>query len=435
MNEGNIVIAAGFQGIDENFNITTLGRGGSDTTAVALAAVLRASCEIYTDVDGVYTTDPRQLPEARRMKRISYDEMLELASLGAAVMHSRSIEFAKKFGVPVHVRASFSDTPGTMIVAEPESASQAVCGAALVKDEARITIEGVPDRPGVSHAIFSRIAKRNIAVDMIVQNMGAHGKADISFTVPRDDVPTTLEAAREAAAELGAVGVSHDDNVAKLSVVGLGMARQTGVATKFFQALGDAGVNMETITTSEIKISVLVAREQATTALRAVHAAFGLDKDPGNGSATPASQRTADAEASSAMEIVRRLQGMEDLTIDEISLDEKQARISVDEVPDKPGTAAALFKEIAAADIFVDMIIQSYSRAGKANLTFTVPEKDLNRSAAIAEKVAKQAGCGGGEQFARRSTRFRCKASACAATAAWRWDCSGRCRTRASTWI
>ncbi len=284
LDEGNIVIAAGFQGIDENFNITTLGRGGSDTTAVALAAVLRAdTCEIYTDVDGVYTTDPRQLPEARRMKRISYDEMLELASLGAGVMHGRSIEFAKKFGVPVHVRSSFSDVPGTMIVGDPESATQPVCGAALVKDEARITIEGVPDKPGMSHSIFSRIAKRNVAVDMIVQNVSAGGKADISFTVPRDDVPITMEAAREAVAELGAGGVSHDDNVAKLSVVGLGMARQTGVAQKFFQALGDAGVNIETITTSEIKISVLVARDQAAAALRAAHAAFGLDKDPRNG--------------------------------------------------------------------------------------------------------------------------------------------------------
>jgi len=393
LDEGHIVIAAGFQGIDENFNITTLGRGGSDTTAVALAAVLRAdACEIYTDVDGVYTTDPRQLPEARRMKRISYDEMLELASLGAAVMHSRSIEFAKKFNVPIHVRSSFSDVPGTMIVAEPESVKQAVCGAALVKDEARITIEGVPDRPGISHAIFSRLAKRHIAVDMIVQNLGAGGKADISFTVPRDDVPTTLEAAREAVAELGAAGVSHDDDVAKLSVVGLGMARQTGVAQKMFHALGEAGVNIETITTSEIKISVLVARPQAVTALRAVHAAFELDKAPRNGSPGDSG---AHLTTSTALDIVRQLQGMEDLTIDEIDLDEKQARISIDAVPDRPGTAAALFDAVAAAGIFVDMIVQSYSRAGKANLTFTVPEADLSRSVAIAEKVAAQFGCGG----------------------------------------
>ncbi|HEY2881736.1 MAG TPA: aspartate kinase [Pirellulales bacterium] len=392
LDQGHIVIAAGFQGIDENFNITTLGRGGSDTTAVALAAVLGASCEIYTDVDGVYTTDPRQLPEARRVKRISYDEMLELASLGAGVMHSRSIEFAKKFGVPVHVRSSFSDVPGTMIVAEPESATQAVCGAALVKDEARITIEAVPDKPGVSHAIFSRLAKRNMPVDMIVQNVGAGGKADISFTVPRGDVPAALELAQEAAGEIGAAKVSHDDNVAKLSVVGLGMARQTGVAQKMFQALGEAGVNIETITTSEIKISVLVSREQASTALRAVHTAFGLDKEPRNGGPGDSGAMRA---ISSALDIVRELQGMEDLTIDEISLDEKQALVSIDAVPDKPGTAAALFKEVAAAGVFVDMIIQSYSRGGKANLTFTVPEADLERSKKIAEKVAKEFGCGG----------------------------------------
>ncbi|MCC7085821.1 MAG: aspartate kinase [Pirellulales bacterium] len=392
LDEGNIVIAAGFQGIDENFNITTLGRGGSDTTAVALAAVLQAdSCEIYTDVDGVYTTDPRQLPEARRVKRISYDEMLELASLGAGVMHSRSIEFAKKFRVPVHVRSSFSDVRGTMIVAQPESNSQPVCGAALAKDEARITIEGVPDRPGVSFAIFSKVAQRNIAVDMIVQNVGAEDKADISFTVPRSDVPATLEALQEVTVEVGAGTVSRDDDVAKLSVVGLGMARQTGVAQKMFQALGDAGVNIETITTSEIKISVLVAREQALNGLRAVHAAFGLDKEPANGAAKMPSQAGT---SSSAVEVVRRLQGMEELTVDEISLDDSQARVSINAVPDQPGTAAFLFQQIADAGIFVDMIVQSYSRGGQANLTFTVPEIDLARSTKLAEQVARKFGCG-----------------------------------------
>jgi aspartate kinase len=393
LDEGNIVIAAGFQGIDENFNITTLGRGGSDTTAVALAAVLQAdSCEIYTDVDGVYTTDPRQLPEARRTKRISYDEMLELASLGAGVMHSRSIEFAKKFNVPVHVRSSFSDVPGTMIVAQPESSSQPVCGAALAKDEARITIEGVPDKPGVSFTIFSKVANRNIAVDMIVQNVGAEEKADISFTVPRGDLPVALEALHEAIAEVGDGTVTHDDNVAKLSVVGLGMARQTGVAQRMFQALGDAGVNIETITTSEIKISVLISRDQALNGLRAIHATFALDKEPSNGGPKQSEQTTP---ASSAVEVVRRLQGMEDLTIDEISLDENQARVSINAVPDKPGTSASLFKQIAEAGIFVDMIVQSYSRGGQANLTFTVPEADLARSTAVAQKVAKEFGCGG----------------------------------------
>ncbi len=201
LDRGHIVIAAGFQGIDEDYNITTLGRGGSDTTAVALAAVLQASsCEIYTDVDGVYTTDPRLLPEARRVSQISYDEMLELASLGAGVMHSRSIEFAKKFSVPIHVRSSFTDIPGTMIVNEPEDASRPVSGAALTKDEARITVGNVPDVPGTSLEIFSRIAQKNVSVDMIVQNIGKDGKADISFTVPRKELQITLEAVASAGA-------------------------------------------------------------------------------------------------------------------------------------------------------------------------------------------------------------------------------------------
>ncbi len=394
LDEGNVVIAAGFQGIDDDYNITTLGRGGSDTTAVALAAVLRAdACEIYTDVDGVYTTDPRMLPEARRVKRISYDEMLELASLGAAVMHSRSIEFAKKFGVPIHVRSSFSDMSGTMIVAEPEAPDQAVCGVALVKDEARVTIEGVPDRPGASFAIFSKIAARKIAVDMIVQNVGAEGKADISFTVDREELPVALEAVDEAARELGASGFSHDEQVAKVSVVGLGMARQTGVAQKMFRALADAGVNILVITTSEIKISVLVARDQAQKALRIVHAAFDLAKEP-PGANGPKSPPHA-GQTSSEIEIVRRLQGMEDLTIDDVSFDESQALVTVCDLPDRPGVAAGVFDEIAKAGVFVDMIVQSFGRDGMANISFTMPQADFDRSVAHAQTIAKRLGCSG----------------------------------------
>src|SRR4051812_43116364 len=281
LDEGKIVIAAGFQGIDEDSNITTLGRGGSDTTAVALAAVLEAdACEIFTDVDGVYTTDPRLLPEARHIPRVSYDEMLELASLGAGGMHNRSIEFAKKFDVPIHVRSSFSDMPGTVITAEPETADQAVGGAALAKNEARVTILGVPDKPGTSLGIFSKVAAKAVSVDMIVQNVGDDGIADISFTVLSDDLRVTLKAAQEAALELEAEGVAHDDLVAKVSVVGLGMAQQTGVARRMFRALAEANCNILMITTSEIKISVLVARSEAAAALRAVHQAFGLDQPP-----------------------------------------------------------------------------------------------------------------------------------------------------------
>ncbi len=394
LDEGRIVIAAGFQGIDEDYNITTLGRGGSDTTAVALAAVLNAdACEIYTDVDGVYTTDPRLLPAARRMARVSYDEMLELASLGAGVMHSRSIEFGKKFSVPIHVRSSFTDIPGTMIVEESEVPGQAVSGAALTKDEARVTIAGVPDRPATSLRVFSKIAAKNIAVDMIVQNVGADGKADISFTVVRGELQNTLRAVEEAAQELGGAQVSHDDNVAKVSVVGLGMASQTGVAERMFRALAEAGVNIIMITTSEIKISVLVAREQSQAALRAVHQAFELEKPPvqpvvATTSHTPQGQ-------SDAMAVVRRLQGMEDLTIDDVTLDDRQARVTIVGVPDTPGVAAQVFEEVAAAKIFVDMIVQSYHGGGRADLSLTVPQTSLDQSREVAARLAKKFNCTG----------------------------------------
>ena len=281
LDAGNIVIAAGFQGIDESLDITTLGRGGSDTTAVALAAVLHAdACEIYTDVDGVYTTDPRVVPEARQLRQISYDEMLELATAGAGVMHNRSIEFAKKFCVPVHVRSSFSDTSGTMIVSEPEVAGLPVCGAAMIKNEARVTVLGVPDRPGAAITIFAKVTAKNIPMDMIAQNVAADGRADISFSVPRDELPHTIRAVEEAVKELGAEGHDCDDEVAKISIVGLGMATQPGVAERMFRALAEKGINIQMITTSEIKISVLVAREYAQEALRTVHAEFNLGKEP-----------------------------------------------------------------------------------------------------------------------------------------------------------
>ncbi len=410
LDEGNIVIAAGFQGIDDDFNITTLGRGGSDTTAVALAAVLRAdACEIYTDVDGVYTTDPRVVPEARRVGRISYDEMLELASLGAGVMHSRSIEFGKKFGVPIHVRSSFTDQPGTMIVAEPERPDLPVSGAAITKDEALITVQGVPDKPGTSLEIFSRIAARNISVDMIVQNVGESGKADISFTVPRGELDVTLEAVREAVQIVGAGGITSDDSVAKVSVVGLGMAKQTGVAQKMFRALADAGINIQMITTSEIKISVLVSRDRSQEALRIVHKAFGLENNPsdeandsGDGLVTrsvtatdsPSVMRTVNG--SDAAAVVARLQSMnmEELTIDGVDLDSTQARVTISGVPDKPGIAAKVFEDVAAAGVFVDMIVQSHpAAAGAAILSFTVPQNQLTKSVEAARKIAQSLGC------------------------------------------
>jgi aspartate kinase len=395
LESGNIVIAAGFQGIDEEFNITTLGRGGSDTTAVALAAVLRAAeCEIYTDVDGVYTTDPRLLPEARRVGQISYDEMLELASLGAGVMHNRSIEFGKKFGVPIHVRSSMSDVAGTMIVAEPENPNQAVSGAAMTRDEARVSVLGVPDVPGTSLTIFSPIAARNIAVDMLVQNVGENGKADLSFTVPKKELRPTLEAIAEAVKAVGAAEVTSDENVAKVSVVGLGMARQTGVANKMFRALADSDVNIQMITTSEIKISVLVDRDDAMKALRAVHQAFRLQEEPPPGTVRPAVHEAA--RPSDPAAIVSRLQGldMEELTIDDVALDESQSRITIVSVPDTPGVAAQIFDEVAAAGVFVDMIVQSYNgRRDQADLSFTVPRDKLAAAIKVAEHLAGEFHC------------------------------------------
>ena len=391
LDDGRIVIAAGFQGIDQHGNITTLGRGGSDTTAVALAAVLRADvCEIYTDVDGVYTTDPRILPAARRLPSISYDEMLELASLGAGVMHPRSIEFAKKFGVPVLVRSSFKDVPGTLIVAADRATSRPVSGVALAKDEARITLEGVPDQPGSNHKLFSPLASSGIAVDMIVQNVAQQGLADISFTVPADDLAQALDVTRAVAKALGATGVSHDDSMAKVSVVGVGMAREEGVAGRMFLALSREGINVRMITTSEIKISVLIDRADAAKAVKAVHAAFGLEK-PEVDTAESAGQAAPPAK-SSPLDVVRRLEGMEDLAIEDCQLDSSQALVTFTDLPDTPGVAADVFEEIGRQKLFVDMIVQSHPRGGRAELSFTVPSIDRDRAIEVAGKIAKARG-------------------------------------------
>ncbi len=396
LEQGKIVIAAGFQGIDDQGNITTLGRGGSDTTAVALAAVLGAdACEIYTDVDGVYTTDPRLLAEARRIHQVSYDEMLELASLGAGVMHSRSIEFAKKFSVPIHVRSSFSDQPGTMIVSRPESQTAAVSGAALTRSEARVTIANVPDKPGMSLRLFEPIADRNVTIDMIVQNIGENGKAIISFTVPHHELLATLEAVEEATATMGPVEVTSDDQVSKVSVVGLGMANQVGVADRMFRALAEPQINMHMITTSGIKISALVSREQSTAALAAVHDAFSLDQAPSD-AAQPMHGYDSTRPKQDVQDIVARLGGvdMEDLFLSGIKRDDSQARITLGHVPNRPGLAASIFEGVAKAGILVDLIVQSYSDDANANLSFTVPRDQLPDSVKVATQLSEQFGGG-----------------------------------------
>jgi aspartate kinase len=413
LEQGNIVIVAGFQGIDEDDNITTLGRGGSDTTAVALAAVMKHSdrangsadvgCEIYTDVDGVYTTDPRIVPEARKIEYLSYDEMLELASAGAGVMHSRSIEFASKFDVPVQVRSSFSDVEGTWIVPEEEWMREVVvCGAALVRDEARVALEGVPDEPGVSERVFSAVAGRNIVVDMIAQNVGSGGKAAIGFTVPGGDLAATLAALAPLAEEWGA-SVASEKSVSKVSIVGTGMRSHSGVAERMFAALAAEAINMKMITTGDIKISVLVDRADGVRALRAVHQAFHLaEPRPGAGlpprgaaagerGAGPFRRRPVPAVTESAAgrdltALTHRLAAMEDIMVSDVLLATDQGRITIFGLPDVPGNCSRVFQAVAAGGIVVDMIVQNLV-GGRAELTFSVPLSDLDKARGLTQGV------------------------------------------------
>ncbi len=278
---GRVVVVAGFQGVDEEDNITTLGRGGSDTTAVAIAAALKADiCEIYTDVDGVYTTDPNIYPKARKISKISYDEMLEMASLGAKVLQIRSVEFAKKYNVPIHVRSSFNDNPGTIVCKEDEDMERViVSGVTYNKNEAKIEVMRVPDVPGVAAKLFKPIAEANIVVDMIIQTSSAEkGYADVAFTVPKTDFPKALQIVKEAIKEIGGKEVLFDENIAKVSIVGVGMRSHSNVAAQMFSALAKEGINIHMISTSEIKISCIIDSKYTELAVRALHDAFELDK-------------------------------------------------------------------------------------------------------------------------------------------------------------
>ncbi len=275
---GAIVIVAGFQGISQEEDVTTLGRGGSDLTGVAMARALDADvCEIYTDVEGVFTADPNIVPEARKLPKISYDEMLEMASLGAKVLQSRSVEFAKNHGVPIHVRSTFSDNPGTMVVKEDsDMEGVVVSGVTYNKNEAKISILRVPDKPGISARLFGRVAEDHIVVDMIIQNISQDGHTDISFTVPKPDLKKTLAIVNEVSKEIGAERVLSDDKIAKVSIVGVGMRSHSGVASKMFECLGKEGINIQMISTSEIKISCIIDSKYTELAVRALHDAFEL---------------------------------------------------------------------------------------------------------------------------------------------------------------
>lgn len=428
LDSGHIVVLAGFQGIDEQLDITTLGRGGSDTTAVAVAAALKQAgleveCEIYTDVDGVYTTDPRIVPDARKMDAISYDEMLEMASMGAGVMHSRSIEFAKKYDVPLMVRNSRSDAIGTWIVPEASwMAEIPVCGAALAADEARLVLENVPDRPGVSHQIFSALASANIAVDMIAQNIGSGGRASIGFTVLTTELEKTRKTLAPIIESMGGT-IRETGKVSKVSVVGAGMRTVTGVAEKMFQALAAESINMKMITTGDIKISVLIEENSTVTteepidlaskekvkkaheeskkavlgrkALRAVHAAFRLSQ-PRKGAGVPSEEgyRTRPSKLvvpapKDRETAISRLDGMEDVLVSSVHLNGEQSRITIFDLPDQPGNCSKVFSALVTEGVIVDMIIQNLTAPGRAELSVTVPRDDLPRALKRTQEVVQ----------------------------------------------
>jgi aspartate kinase len=277
---GIVPVVAGFQGVDETGSLTTLGRGGSDTTGVALAAALKADeCQIYTDVDGVYTTDPRVEPKARRLDKITFEEMLEMASLGSKVLQIRSVEFAGKYKVPLRVLSTFVDGPGTLITLEENNMEDAlISGIAFAKDEAQLTVAGVPDRPGIAAAILGPIGDANVEVDMIVQNVGADGATDFTFTVHRNDIDKAREIIQKVASELGAKGVRVASDIVKVSLVGVGMRSHAGIASKMFKALASVGVNIRMISTSEIKISVVIEEIYLELAVRTLHKTFGLEQ-------------------------------------------------------------------------------------------------------------------------------------------------------------
>ncbi|MGA7577248.1 MAG: aspartate kinase [Desulfobaccales bacterium] len=282
LKKNRVVTVAGFQGVDEVGNITTLGRGGSDTTAVAMAAALKADCcEIYTDVDGVYTADPRICPKARKLDRITYDEMLEMASLGAKVLEIRSVGFARRYSVPLVVRSSFTETPGTMVTVEDEEMEIVpVSGVALSRNDARVTITRVPDRPGIAVRLFRPVADANIVVDMIIQNTSIEGFTDLTFTVPEGDLKKTMELIRPVATEVGAQQVVGNKNIAKISIVGVGMKNNAGVAARMFEALSGENINILMISTSEIKISCVIEDKYGELAVRVLHDAFDLGQPP-----------------------------------------------------------------------------------------------------------------------------------------------------------
>jgi aspartate kinase len=377
LDEGKIVVVAGFQGIDPDLNITTLGRGASDLTAVALAAALRAElCEIYTDVDGIYTADPRLVPDAAKLAAVSHDEILELASMGAKVVQSRSVEVAKKFHVPLCVRSTFTDAPGTVICGEVKGFEDVpVCGAAMSLKESRISLIGVPDQPGVAATVLGAFGDRNINIDMIVQGFPLEGKADMSFLVKDVDLARALSVCEHLRQELGADAVVPEGEIARVSAVGRGMIRREGIAARLCTTLGERGINIKMITTSEINISVVVDSERGEEALRAVHECFGLGRLP---PATPETDVPTGLKLSAS-------DAMEGLHVQAVDVDPDQAELKVVGLEDKPGQAGLLLAALAGAGINLDVVLQNSCEAG---ISVTVTRDVVGRAKEVVDAMS-----------------------------------------------
>ena len=391
LEQGQVVVVAGFQGVTQapgttgsafGLEVTTLGRGGSDTSAVALAAALKAQCcEIYTDVPGILTTDPRLVPCASLLSEVTSDEMLELASLGANVLHPRAVEIARNYGVPLVVRSSWSDKPGTQVVSpvlqlprslENMEIARPVDSVLVDRDQGKITLLKVPDRPGVAASLFLGMAKAGVTVDLIIQSVHHDQSNDLAFTVSRSVLPDAVEAARRLAAELGCNEVAFDSNISKVSITGAGMVGRAGVAAKMFTALAEADINIQMISTSEIKVSCVVAAEDTDRAIQALIEVFGV-------------------ELSAPVAILPR-EGL--LTVRGVALDTQQARLAVLSVPDRPGMASRIFQRLAQAGVTVDMIIQSQRGTTTNDIAFTVPKSSLKTAQLILRQAATDLNCG-----------------------------------------
>ena len=389
LEQGQVVVVAGFQGVSQGttgstlgLEVTTLGRGGSDTSAVALAAALKAQCcEIYTDVPGILTTDPRLVPCASLLSEVTSDEMLELASLGANVLHPRAVEIARNYGVPLVVRSSWSDQPGTQVVSpvlqvprslENMEIARPVDSVLVDRDQGKITLLKVPDRPGVAASLFLGMAKAGVTVDLIIQSVHHDQSNDLAFTVSRSVLPDAVEAARRLATELGCNEVAFDSNISKVSITGVGMVGRAGIAAKMFTALAEAGINIQMISTSEIKVSCVVAAEDTDRAIQALIEVFGVELSP-------------------PMSTLPR-EGL--LTVRGVALDTQQARLAVLSVPDRPGMASRIFQRLAQAGVTVDMIIQSQRGTTTNDIAFTVPKSSLKTAQLILRQAATDLNCG-----------------------------------------